>query len=108
MIPESTALLLAARPCGGLLVCHHLKDACSRLAVFSFDGSHVRDVPVPEVSSLLADRDTPGIEGRPESTKLHFVVTSFTDSGSLWEHDLVSGETRLVRPPAARSIRRRS
>jgi prolyl oligopeptidase len=102
VIPESTALLLAARHCGGLLVCHYLKDACSRLGVFGLDGSHVRDVPVPEVSSLLADHDDPGFEGRPDGTKLHFVVTSFTDSGSLWEHDLESGETRLVRPPAAR------
>jgi prolyl oligopeptidase len=102
VIPESTALLLAARHCGGLLVCHYLKDACSRLAAFGFDGSHVRDVAVPDVSSLPADYENAGFEGRPDSTKLHFLVTSFTDSGSLWEHDLESGETRLVRPPAAR------
>ncbi len=102
VIPESTALLRAARHCSDLLVCHYLKDACSRLAVFGFDGSHVRDAPVPGVSSLPADYDEAGFEGRPDSTKLHYVVTSFTDSGSLWEHDLVSGETRLLRPPAAR------
>ena len=101
VVSESTALLRAARHCGSFLVCHYLKDACSRLMIFGFDGSHVRDVPVPDVSSLLADYDAPGFEGRPDSTKLHFVVTSFTDSGSLWEHDLESGETRLLRPPAA-------
>ncbi|MGC9220876.1 MAG: prolyl oligopeptidase family serine peptidase [Solirubrobacteraceae bacterium] len=101
VIPESTALLLAARRCGGQLVCHYLKDACSRLAVFGFDGAHVRDLPVPEVSSLLADHGAPGFEGHPDSDKLHFVVTSFTDSGSLWEHDLASGETLLIRGPAA-------
>ena len=103
VIPESTALLLAVGHCSGLLVCHYLKDACSRLAVFDFDGSHVRDVPVPEVSSLLADYDEAGFEGPPrDSTKLHFVVTSIRSPGSLWEHDLESGETRLVTPPAAR------
>jgi prolyl oligopeptidase len=102
VIAESTALLLAARQCNGRLVCHYLQDACSRLAVFGLDGSHVRDVPVPDVSSLLADDDNAGFEGRPDSPQLHFVSTSFTDSGSLWEHDLDSGETRLVRPPAAR------
>jgi prolyl oligopeptidase len=102
VIPESDALLLGARHCGGQLVCHYLKDACSRLAVFRFDGSHVRDVPVPDVASLLGDYDEPGFEGRPDGAKLHFVVTSFTDSGSLWEHDLESGETRLVSPGAAR------
>lgn len=102
VIAEASALLLAARNCGGLLVCHYLKDACSRLSVFDFDGSHVRDVPVPDVSSLTADDDSAGFEGRADSSRLHFVVTSFTDSGSLWEHDLESGETRLVRPPGAR------
>jgi prolyl oligopeptidase len=54
------------------------------------------------VSSLLADLGEPGFEGAPDSAKLHFVVTSFTDSGSLWEHDLESGETRLLRQAAAR------
>jgi prolyl oligopeptidase len=103
VIPECTALLRAARHCGGLLVCHYLKDACSTLAAFRFDGSRVREIPVPENSSLLVtEYDDPGFEGRADSTKLHFVVTSFTDSGSLWEHDLQSGETRLVRQSAAR------
>ncbi|MGO9884674.1 MAG: prolyl oligopeptidase family serine peptidase, partial [Solirubrobacteraceae bacterium] len=50
---------------------------------------------------LIADHGAAGFEGRPDSMKVHFVVTSFTDSGSLWEHDLESGETRLVRRPAA-------
>lgn len=102
VIPESAALLLAARHCGGHLVCHYLKDASSGLAIFGFDGSHVRDVPVPKVSSLLADHESAGFEGHPDSTKLEYVVTSFTDSGSWWEHDLESGETRLVRPATAR------
>ena len=102
VIPESTALLRAARRCGDFLVCHYLKDACLRLAVFGFDGVHVRDLPTPDVSSLLADFDEPGFEGSPDSAKLYFGVTSFTDSGSLWEHDLESGETRLIRTAAAR------
>jgi prolyl oligopeptidase len=101
VIAESTALLLAARQCHDLLVCHYLSDACSRLVVFGLDGSHVRDIPVPDVSSLPADYDNAGFEGGPDSTKLHFVSTSFTDSGSLWEHDLDGGETRLVRPATA-------
>ena len=102
VVPESASLLLAARPCGGRLVCHYLQDACSRLAVHGLDGAHVRDIPVPDVSALLGDLEGgAGFEGRPDSSTLHFVVTSFTDSGSLWQHELDSGETRLSRPPAA-------
>jgi prolyl oligopeptidase len=103
VIGESAALLLTARPCGGRLVCHYLQDACSRLAVHGFDGAHVRDIPVPRVSSLLDDAEGgAGFEGRPHRSALHFAVTSFIDSGSLWQHDLDTGETRLIRAPAAR------
>lgn len=102
VIAESEALLLAARLCGGRLVCHHLKDACSQLSVFGLDGGHVRDIPVPGVSSLVPGHDDAGFEGSAASPALHFVVASFTDSGSVWTHDLDSGETRRIREPAAR------
>lgn len=95
VIGESAALLLAARHCGGRLVCHYLADACSELAVFDFDGSRLHDVAVPRVSSLGAG-DEAGFTGRPDQGTLHFIVTSFIDSGSLWEHDLATGETRLL------------
>jgi prolyl oligopeptidase len=96
IIPESTALLLAVHHCGGRLVCHYLQDACSQLVVFDLEGTHDHDVPVPPVSSLLA------VEGTPASATLHYQVASFTDSGSVWQHDLDRGESRLVTPPGAR------
>ena len=46
-------------------------------------------------------RDHEGIEGRPESNLVHFALESFTESGSLWEHDLATGETRLVHESGA-------
>ncbi len=100
VVPESEALLLSARHCGGHLVCHYLADACSQLTVYAFDGAHVGDVAVPDVSSLAGDHDGSGFEGRPDSSTLHFVVTSFLDSGSLWQHDLETGATRLITPPS--------
>jgi prolyl oligopeptidase len=102
VVAESDAMLLAARLCGGRLVCHYLKDACSQLSVFGLDGAPDGDIPVPEISSLLPSHDDAGFEGGTDSVTLHFVVTSFTDSGSVWSHDLDSGETRRIRPPAAR------
>jgi prolyl oligopeptidase len=102
VVAESDAMLLAARLCGGRLVCHYLKDACSQLSVFDLGGARVGEIPVPEISSLLPGHDPAGFEGSIDSVTLHFVVTSFTDSGSVWNHDLDSGETRRIRPPAAR------
>jgi prolyl oligopeptidase len=102
VVVESDALLRAARVCGGRVVCHYLKDACSRLSVLALDGGFVRDIPVPEISSLLPGHSEAGFEGGATSTTLHFVTTSFTDSGSVWSHDLDSGETERVSQPTSR------
>ena len=101
LVGEREALLLGARNCGGRLVCHHLQDACSRLSVFELDGTLVRELPLPSVVSLNFVHGQSGIEGRADSSLMHFGLRSFTDPGSLWSHDVDSGETRLLRPSAA-------
>jgi prolyl oligopeptidase len=101
VVAEREALLLGARNCGGRLVCHHLQDACSRLAVFELDGTPVRELPLPSVVSLIFAHGQSGIEGRADSTMMNFGLRSFTDSGSLWSHDVQSGETHLLSPSAA-------
>ena len=94
-------MLLGAKNCGGRLVCHHLQDACSRLSVLELDGAAVRDLPLPGTVSLLFQHTGAGIEGRADSPLLHFGLGSFIDSGSLWSHHVVTGETRMLRGSAA-------
>jgi prolyl oligopeptidase len=97
VIPETGDSLLAARFCGGSFVCHYLRHARSLLRVHALDGTHVRDIPIPASASLEASLGESGIEGRPGSDLVHFKVTSFTEPGVLWSHDVRSGATRLVR-----------
>ncbi len=101
LVPESARLLLAARACGGRLVCHYLTDACSTLAVVGLDGASLGEIPIPGVSSVVTDDDGTGVEGTSDSPVVHFLVTSFIDSGSVWRHDLDTGETALVTAAAA-------
>ena len=101
ILPESEDTLLEVRCFGGKLVCHYLRDAHSVLRVYDLDGAFVRDIPVPEHSSVGSWPLVEGWAGRAERDLMHFQTTSFTDSGSLWSHDLATGETRLVRGPAA-------
>ena len=101
VVPEGDAVLVGAKNCGGRLVCHHLQDACSRLSVLELDGAHVRDLPLPPIASLRPAGDEVGIEGRADSPLLHFGLWSFIDSGSLWSHDVGTGETRVLQGPAA-------
>jgi prolyl oligopeptidase len=102
VLGEREAVLLGARNCGGRLVCHYLQDACSRLSVFELDGSSVAELPLPTVASVVHDiNGGVGIEGRAESELVHFEVSSFTDPGTLWSHDLATGQTHVLRPAAA-------
>ena len=101
IVPEVGDTLLEARCFGGKLVCHYLRDAHSLLRVHGLDGALVREIPVPPLSSVGAWPLEEGWSGRAESDLMHFRTTSFTDSGSLWSHDVATGETKLVREPGA-------
>jgi len=102
VLGEAEAVLLGARNCGGRLVCHYLQDACSRLSVFELDGSPVCELPLPALASVVqGNGGGSGIEGRAESSVAHFEVSSFTDPGTLWSHDLVTGQTRVLRAAAS-------
>ena len=96
VVPESADTLRDAHWFGGRLVCHYLHDAHSVVRVHELDGTHVRDIPLPGIASLE------GIEGRHDRDLVHLLATSFTESGSLWLHDLGSGQTALVRPSGCR------
>ena len=101
IVPEGEALLLDVRQCGGALVCHHLQDACSRLSVVGLDGTHIRDLQLPGIVSLADDEYGSGLSGRAHRKEVYFTLSSFTDPGSLWAHDIDTGATRLVRSSEA-------
>jgi prolyl oligopeptidase len=102
IIGESSEKLLAAHFYGGLFVCHYLSDARSVLRVHAVDGALVREIPLPGIASLAESHDSlPAIKGSPSSDVIYFEVTSFTESGAIWSHDLRTGQTTLVRPSAA-------
>jgi prolyl oligopeptidase len=103
IIPESSDTLLAAHYFGGAFVCHYLTGAHSALRVHASDGTLLREIPLPGLASLAEDHVTlPAIKGSPDSDVIHFEVTSFTESGAIWSHDLPTGQTTVIRPSAAR------
>ena len=98
IVAEATDTLLAAHRFGDKFVCHYLRNACSVLRVHDTDGGNALEVTLPGYCSVAdATRRSEGIEGHEGSNLMHFGLTSFADSGSLWSHDLASGETELVR-----------
>jgi prolyl oligopeptidase len=102
IIAQGLDTLIAAYFFGGRFVCHYLRKAHSVLAVYEADGTFVREIPLPGYSSV-ADGTAigDGIAGREDSDLMHFGITSFAESGSLWSHRLATGETTLLRPSDA-------
>ncbi len=100
MVPESADVLEGAKRCGDALVCWYLKDAQAALRVHGLDGRFIREIGLPAWSSLV-DAGHGAVSGRAGLVLVHFATTSFTDSGSVWSHDLATGDTTLLHPPSA-------
>jgi prolyl oligopeptidase len=99
IVGEQADTLLGCYRFGGKFVGHYLRDASSVLRVYDANGEHLHDVDLPRHYSVAdANRKSEGIEGREGSDLMHFGLTSFAESGSLWSHDLASGQTEMVRP----------
>ncbi len=95
VIPESSETMIGARQCGRFLACWYLKDACSVLRVHRLEGDVVREIPLPPYSSLL-EVDGGYVSGHPALDIIYFGVTSYTEPWSLWSHELLTGDTRLI------------
>jgi prolyl oligopeptidase len=102
IVAEGAGTLVGARHCGSHIICHYLEDAHSVLRVHSLEGAFGRDLALPGFVSLFdRDEEPDSIQGRPGSPLVFFKVTSFLEPGSIWCHDLDSGETSIVRPSEA-------
>jgi prolyl oligopeptidase len=98
VVGQAPDTLIGARQYGDKFVFHYLRNAYSVLRVHDFDGGDGHEVAMPGFCSVAdACRTGDGIEGHEGSNLLHFGLTSFADSGSLWSHDLGTGETKQVR-----------
>jgi prolyl oligopeptidase len=95
VVAEAEETLIEAHVFGGHLVAHYLRDAHSQLRVFALDGTPQGTIELPGIVTVTE------MSGRHDRDVVHFAVTSFTDSGSLWSHDLSTGETRCTSPATA-------
>jgi prolyl oligopeptidase len=102
IIPETPDTLLDVQLCGGKLVCHYLRHAHSVLQIHDPPGPLLRQVAPPGFVSIVGDPLGHGsVEGRPERDVFYFQAVSFVESGSLWSHDVATGDTTLVRGSAS-------
>jgi len=90
VVGQAADTLLDARFYGGRIVAHYLHDAHARLALLTLDGTVVSEHHYDGIVSIT------GISGRAQSSVLHVATTTFTDPGSIWQHDLARDEVDRV------------
>ena len=95
LVGEEDDRLLEVHHFGDALVCHYLRHASSRLVVRAMDGTLRREIELPPAVTVTE------LSGHAGFPLMHFRISGFTDSGSIWSHDLTGGETRQVSRPAA-------
>jgi prolyl oligopeptidase len=96
IVPHTDDTLLGAAFCGGHLVCHYLHDAHSLLRLHSPSGAFLYDVPLPGIVSVVPGPSGAVVEGRPDSSLVHYQVVSFTEPGAVWSLDIDTGATSEV------------
>lgn len=74
-----------------LFVATYLKDAQTRVRIYSKDGALVREVELPGIGTAS------GFGGRPSDTETFYTFTSFAVPTSVYRYDMVTGESELLR-----------
>jgi prolyl oligopeptidase len=99
VVAEADHKLTGAAHVGGHLVCHYLVHGTSMLTVADMDGAQLHRVATPEFSAVfeLSGRpDEVELSGHPDDPLMFFSTTSFSDPGTVWSHDVSTGETTQV------------
>lgn len=93
VIPESDATLTGVSFVGGRFIAHYLRDAQSRVKLFAADGTHLRDLELPDIGSAG------GFNGDVNDTETFFTFTSYTTPTSIYRLDLETDGVEAWRKP---------
>jgi prolyl oligopeptidase len=70
-----------------------LKDAHSEVRIFDPQGQLVRPLELPGLGTAV------GFAGKADETETFYLYTSFTEPGTIYRYDLVTGKSEVLRRP---------
>ncbi len=91
IIPPAKETLEGVSLIGNLFVASYLKDASTRVKIFTMEGEFVRDVDFGMIASAE------GFEGRRGDTETFYLLGGFTLPPSIYRYDLITGKSTLMR-----------
>ena len=93
IIPQATDALQGVSTLNNQFVAFYLKDAHTQVKIFNLDGSPVKNVELPGIGSV------DGFHGKRNDTTTFYSYVSFTTPLSIYQYDMVSGESKIYRQP---------
>lgn len=93
LIPETSETLEGVSLVGEKFFCIYLKDATTRVKVFSLTGESQSEVALPGLGSAY------GFGGKRSKLDTYFSFTNFTTPTQIWRYDIATGQKSLWRQP---------
>jgi len=93
VIPQVAETLGSANVVGNMFVARYLKDAHTQIKMFDLNGKFVREVELPGLGSAY------GFGGKREETETFYTYSSYTDPGTIFRYDMITGNSEIYRRP---------
>jgi prolyl oligopeptidase len=91
IIPETEDALEAVSLVGGTFVGQYLRDASSRVRIYSLVGEPIREVDLPGIGTAS------GFVGQAHDAETFFTFQSYTVPPTLYRYDVGTGESAVLR-----------
>jgi prolyl oligopeptidase len=85
IVPEGDAVIQGVSVAGGRVFVNYLRDVSSHVAVFTIDGTSLRQITFPRLGSIS------GIAGRWDDEEAFFLYTSFPIPPTIYRYDTRQG-----------------
>ncbi len=94
VIPQSGDVLESVARAKDKLICKYLRDACSRLQVFSLEGKSENEITLPTLGTVSA------INAHAEDSLVFYSFTSFTFPTTIYSYNIVTKTSSVFRKAA--------
>jgi prolyl oligopeptidase len=91
VIPQQEEVLTGVSYVGGKLFAQYLKDASSRVYIYSVDGKREGEVQLPGLGTVS------GFSGKKEDKTAFYTFTSFIYPSTIFKYDVDSGKSEVFR-----------
>jgi prolyl oligopeptidase len=91
IIPQAKEKLEGANLVGNVFVASYLKDAYTRIKLYSTEGEFIRDVELPGIGTAS------GFAGKRTDTETFYLFSSYNRPATIFRYDMITGKNTLLR-----------